>query len=83
MPTLYVGNVPDDLYDALRQTARQHGRSIAEEVRSLLEQTVVTPAELKSRREFLRRAERLRSKAPISAESFPSTEQMQREDRRR
>jgi len=83
MPTLYVENVPDELYEALRQTARQHRRSIAAEVWSLLEQNVVTPAELKSRREFLRRAERFRSKAPGSAGPFSATEEMQREDRAR
>jgi plasmid stability protein len=83
MPTLYVENVPDELYDALRRTARQHRRSIAAEVLSLLEQNVVTPAELKSRREFLRRTQRLRSKEPLSAGPFPGTEEMQREDRSR
>ena len=37
MATLYVENVPDDLYEALRQRARSHRKSIAAEVVSLLE----------------------------------------------
>ena len=29
MPTLYVENVPADLYEALRERARQHRKSVA------------------------------------------------------
>jgi plasmid stability protein len=36
MPTLYVRNVPFDLYEALRKRAKQNGRSIAAEVIALL-----------------------------------------------
>lgn len=81
MATLYVENVPDDLYEALRGRARQHRKSIAAEVLSLLEENIPTPQELKSRREFLNRVQRLRSQRPRSAGSFPSSEEMQREDR--
>jgi antitoxin FitA len=83
MATLYVENVPDDLYEALRERARQHRKSIAAEVLSLLEENVPTAAELKRRRQFLRRVQRLRSQKPRSHGPFPSTEQMQREDRER
>jgi Antitoxin FitA-like, ribbon-helix-helix len=83
MPTLYVEGVPADLYEALRGQARQHRKSIASEVLSLLEANVPTPRELKSRRDFLRRAERLRSRKARAAGPFPSTEEMQREDRSR
>jgi plasmid stability protein len=83
MATLYVENVPDDLYEALRDRARQHRKSLAAEVLSLLEENVPTAAELKRRRQFLRRVQRLRSQKPRSDGPFPSTEQMQREDRGR
>jgi len=83
MATLYPENVPDELYEALRKRARQHGKSIAAEVVSLLEQNVPTARELQSRREFLRRLQRLRSWRSPSAGSFPSTEEMLREDRER
>lgn len=83
MATLYVENVPDDLYEALRDRARQHRKSIAAEVVSLLEENVVTSAERKARQQFLRQAQRLRSRRPRSASTFPATEEMQREDRER
>jgi plasmid stability protein len=83
MATLYVENIPDDLYEALRGRARQHRKSIAAEVLALLEENVPTSKELKARREFVRRLQRMRAQAPVSQGPFPSTEEMQREDRLR
>jgi len=83
MATLYVQNVPDELYEALREQAGKNQKSIAAEVVALLEMNVPTREELKSRREFLRRAEKLRSRKGSSAGPFPSGEEMQREDRAR
>jgi plasmid stability protein len=83
MPTLYVENVPHDLYDALRERARGRHRSIAAEVLSLLVDNVPTAKELRARREMLRKLERARSKKVFSRGSFPSTEVIQRQDRAR
>jgi plasmid stability protein len=83
MPTLYVENVPKDLYEALRGRAKEKRRSIAAEVLALLEQNIPTEKELKARREFLRRLKQMGSGKLNSEESFPSTEDMQREDRTR
>jgi plasmid stability protein len=83
MATLYVENVPDDLYEALRDRARQHRKSITAEVLSLLAENVVTAAERKARQQFLRHAQRLRSLRPGSTAIFPASEEMQREDRER
>jgi plasmid stability protein len=83
MATLYVENVPDDLYEALRKQARQHRKSIAAEVVALLEENVPTAKELHARKEFLARALRLRARKPLSAGPFPSAEEMLREDRGR
>jgi plasmid stability protein len=83
MATLYVQNVPDELYEALRGQAQHHGKSIAAEVVSLLKDTVPTRRELKVRREFLRRAERLQSRRPLRHGRWSSSEEMQREDRAR
>jgi len=83
MATLYVENVPDELYAALRDRARRHRKSVAAEVLLLLEQNVPTAAELKRRKQFLLRVRRLRSRPPGTSGPFPSTEQMQREDRAR
>lgn len=83
MATLYVENVPDDLYKALRERARERRRSIAAEVLTLLRESVVTPEERRARRELLRKLERMRSQKLASGRSFPSTEEMQRQDRAR
>ena len=83
MATLYVENVPDELYDALRKRARNNRKSIAAEVLELLEQFVPTERQLKARRDSIRRLAELRSQPSPSPGPFPSTEEMQREDRER
>jgi len=83
MATLYVENVPDDVYKALRARARKNHKSIAAEVISLLKQNVPTEEELKRRREFYDRLAELRAKPPLTPGPFPSAEEMIREDRER
>ena len=83
MATLYVENVPDDVYRALRKRARKSGTSIAAEVIALLKQFVPTEAELKRRREFYDRLAEMRSRPPLTPGPFPSAEEMIREDRER
>ncbi len=83
MPTLYVENVPKELYEALRRRARERHRSIAAEVLALLEESIPTERELKARLGFVRKLESMRSKTPASSGSLATTEEMQREDRAR
>jgi len=83
MATLYVENVPEDVYKALRKRARENHKSIAAEVISLLKQNIPTEAELKRRREFYDRLAELRAKPPLTPGPFPSAEEMIREDRER
>jgi plasmid stability protein len=83
MATLYVENVPDDLYEALRSQAKARRRSIAAEVLALLEENVPTARELKSRHEWVRKLARLRNQQTPSGRAFPSAEEMIREDRER
>jgi plasmid stability protein len=83
MATLYVENVPDDVYKALRKRARANRKSIAAEVIAMLRQYVPTEAELKRRREFYDRIAELRTKPPLASGPFPSAEEMIREDRER
>ncbi|HEV3510577.1 MAG TPA: Arc family DNA-binding protein [Candidatus Sulfotelmatobacter sp.] len=83
MATLYVENVPEDVYKALRKRARANGTSIAAEVISLLKQHVPTEAELKRRKEFYDRLADLRAKEPLTPGPHPSAEEMIREDRER
>jgi plasmid stability protein len=73
MATLYVENVPDELYDALRRRAREHRKSISSEVLSLLEENVPTAAELARRKAVLKRALQIRSRRPVSSGPFPSS----------
>ncbi len=83
MPTLYVENVPEELYNALRLRARQRRTSISAEVLALLAENVVTARERRSRQQFVQEVQRLRSKAAVSAGRFASAEELQREDRAR
>jgi plasmid stability protein len=83
MATLYVENVPDPIYKALRERARKNRKSIAAEVIELLARDVPTADELKARREFARRMKKLSSKEPLTPGPFPSAEEMIREDRER
>ena len=83
MATLYVENIPDDLYEALRERAQKNRSSIAAEVLKLLEQSVPTTMELRRRRKWVREIEKLRSQPSPSPGPFPSTEEMLREDRER
>lgn len=83
MATLYVENVPKDLYEALRARARKNRSSIAAEVIALLEQFVPTPEELRRRKRAFEELMRLQSSTPPGPGPFPSTEEMIREDRER
>jgi len=83
MPTLYVRNFPQALYEALRERARASHRSIAAEVLALLEENVPTAQELRSRHEWVRKLARLRKQHTGSGRAFPSTEEMLRQDRTR
>lgn len=83
MPTLYVENVPEDLYEVLRARARHNRKSISAEVLSLLAENVPTPAELARRQAILKRARKIRTAPGQSAGPFPTAEEMLREDRGR
>lgn len=82
MATLYVENVPEELYEALRTRARESRRSIAAEVLSLLEQNIPTERELRGRRDLVQKLCRLHS-SRRSMKPFPSAEEMLRADRAR
>jgi len=83
MPTLYVENVPKDLYQALRARARKNRSSIAAEVIALLKDRVPTAAELKRRQRAFEELMRLQASVPPRPGPFPSAEEMIREDRER
>ena len=82
MLTLYLENVPEQIYEALRAKARANGRSIAAETLALLESWVPTSAELERRAILLKRAEEIRGSQPIGVPGL-SAGAMLREDRER
>jgi plasmid stability protein len=81
MATLYVENVPDELYEALRARAREHRKSISSEVLSLLAENVPTEAELLRRKKLLSCALKLSSVRETGAHL--SAEDLLRQDRER
>lgn len=83
MATLYVENVPKDLYEALRARARKNRSSIAAEVIALLQQFVPTSEEMRRRKRAFEGLMRLQASTPPGRGPFPSTEEMIREDRER
>jgi plasmid stability protein len=83
MPALYVENIPDDLYRALRKRARDNRKSIAAEVISLIESNIPTSKELARRREFYEHMSNLRAGYSGASGGFPSAEGLIREDRDR
>jgi plasmid stability protein len=83
MPTLYVRNVPQGLYDALRKRARASRRSMAAEVLTVLAENVPTANKLRARKKWFQKVLQLRSQQTNSARSFSSAEEMIREDRER
>jgi plasmid stability protein len=83
MATLYVENVPEDLYEALRAQARRNRKSISAEVLDILEHMVPTPAVLERRREAIKRALEIQAMRGPSEGPFPTAEEMLREDRDR
>lgn len=83
MATLYVENVPDDIYKALRKRAKASRKSIAAQVIELLEQNIPTDAEIRRRRRVFEELAELRARPPIGTGPFPSAEEIVREDRER
>jgi plasmid stability protein len=76
MKAISIRNVPDNVYKALQQMAKQNRRSLQEQIKFILEQ------ELKlSDRSFLARAAEWRRL--LKAHKFSDIEKMVREDRER
>jgi plasmid stability protein len=82
MAALYFGNVPDDPHEALRERAHAGHRSMAAEVVALHEQNIPTEGELRARSRIMRKLNQIRL-GKKSGRRFPSTEEMQRQDRKR
>ena len=80
MVNITVNNIPDDLYDRLKQLAEENRRSISSEVVVCIEKTVGRP--IRDPREFLAEARRLRqhvSNYVIGDEAFNEAKQVARQ----
>jgi plasmid stability protein len=82
MATLYVENIPDDRYEALRERAKRQRRSMAAEILSLLEEHVPTKKEIKAAQDAIRRLEKLKFTSRATT-PMPSSLDLIREDRER
>ena len=82
MPTLHVRDIPDALYDQLRQLAKAQNRSLSAEVIMLLTDALEREQRRGAQRDVLRDAARLRTRLAGNGDRPDSTELL-REDRRR
>ena len=80
MPSLHVRNVPDTLYERLKNRARQQDRSLSAEVIVLLDSALADAEH--DQQEILDKIRRRRSFAPAEAGAAGSTALL-REDRGR
>jgi len=83
MPTLYVENIPDDLYKAIRARAKANRGSIASEVLDVLSSSFPAPAELARRKAVIDKLCKLRPARNLTTKVFPSAEEMLQRDRER
>lgn len=81
MPTLHVRNVPDGLYERLRQRALAEDRSLSAEVLTLLELAIERPPE--ARAALFDRIQRRRAGLFQTVGQFPSSADLIRENRDR
>lgn len=81
MPTLHVRNVPEDLYERIRQQAIAEKRSLSAEVLALLEMAVERQPE--PRGPLFERIRRRRAQIERAVGKLPSSVDLVREDRAR
>lgn len=67
MPSITVKNIPEDIYDRVREQAKTHHRSINSEIIACLEKSVTS--QRISKDDILQEARRLRKKAKDSLSS--------------
>lgn len=82
MPTLYVRDVPSELYERLRQEAASARRSLSAETIELLRRALAPDVRGVSLERLLKGADRIREQHLLPAGS-PSAAELIREDRQR
>jgi plasmid stability protein len=82
MPELLVRDLPEDMVEALRRRAAEHGRTEDAELRSILEEALRVPREPAPRpgsTDFWERAAKLREE--LRGRTFTPSEDLIRQDR--
>lgn len=82
MATLYIRNVPDDIYSLLRETARQDHRSLNAEVLYLLDCALTENEKSSKQTDLLKRVRERRARYRLSA-GAPDSIDLLRADRER
>jgi antitoxin FitA len=82
MPTLYVRDVPSELYERLRHEAASARRSLSAETIELLRRVLAPDLPGVSLEQLLEGADRIRQQHPLPAGS-PTAAELIREDRER
>lgn len=80
MPTLTIRNLPPEIYDRLRERAKQHRRSITQEAAFIIEEAV---GKAEAPQESWREVDRLRELIRSKYGTFPDSISLIREDRER
>jgi plasmid stability protein len=83
MPTLYVENVPADLYAALKKRAKSNRKSMAAEVIDLLKDSVPTEEAMERRHALYKTIQKFQKKKSLTPGLHPSAEETIRELRDR
>jgi plasmid stability protein len=85
MATLYVRDMPDDLYEHLKRRAAEEGRSISQETVRLLRQVLLTgrPKPDPEFKAWLDRVTEQRERWAREGRKFPDSTTLIREDRDR
>jgi antitoxin FitA len=82
MPTLYVRDVPSELYERLRREAASARRSLGAETIELLRRALSPERPSVSLEQLLKRADRIRQQHALPSDSLTAAELI-REDRER
>jgi len=81
MPTLYIRNVPPEVYDALKARADRGGRSVNAEALEVLEQVAAEERGRDAIDRFLALGEEIRKKMPPGGPSVVEIVRQMREER--
>ena len=81
MPTLYIRNVPPEVYEALKSRAERQGRSVNAEALKILEEVAERETGKAAVERFLELAKEIRKKMPSGGPSAAEIVRQMRDER--